>query len=88
MLHRVGVGIGIGIGCWLSLRRGGTFWLSVCRRGGALLLAVGRLHRVIHSEVGRVASMRCGGLRGTRVFKQPPKSALMFEKERNYAHVR
>lgn len=52
MLH----GIGIGIRRWLGLRRAGAFWLGMCVGGGAILLAVSRLRRMIHPEVGRVAA--------------------------------
>lgn len=87
MLHRVG----IGIGSWLSLRRAGTFWLDICVRGGTFLLAVGRLRRVIHREGDEKScagiSMRLGGLKGTRVVKQPPKRGSMLEKESNNAQV-
>lgn len=49
-MHR----IDIGIGCWLSLGRAGALWLGICVRGGAVLLALGRLRRLVHPEVGRV----------------------------------
>lgn len=57
MLH----GVGTGIRCGLSLRRVGAFWLSICARGGAVLLASGRLRLVVHPEMGGVVvGPQCG----------------------------